>query len=297
VRLLVTGAGGFIGQTVARALLDYPQFEAVQLVDRTVPAIPDDPRFSAQAHDLSAGAAIDTMLADVDAVIHLAAIPGGSAEADPVASRRVNIDATLRLLEHLDGRSAPARFVYASSIAVFGEITRPIDDDTRPAPTLVYGTHKRMVELALADFHRRGRVSTIALRLPGIVARPRGNAGLRSAFMSDVFHAAAADEAFVMPVGPEATMWIMSAARAAENLIRAALLPSTQGQALTLPALRITAEQLVTTLYADPTKVQFARDIELQRKFGAFPPLATPAAEMLGFSHDGSLDALVAAVR
>jgi D-erythronate 2-dehydrogenase len=289
VKVLVTGAAGFIGQAVAACLAGEAGIDAVRLVDRIAPPCPDDPRFEARCADLTAPVA--DLLDGIDTVIHLASIPGGSAEADPALSRRVNLDATLGLLEALDARAG--RFVYASSIAVFGAIADPVDDRTEPRPSLVYGAHKRMVEIALADFHRRGRVSTIALRLPGIVARPRGDTGLKSAFMSDVFHAARAGEAFVMPVEPGATMWLMSATRVARNLVHAALLPAVGGQALTLPALRVTAGELVAALYGRADAVRYEPDFALQANFGALPPLSAPLAEALGFCHDGTIDHLV----
>ena len=297
MRVLLTGAGGFVGQAVARKLAERDEVKFVRLLDLERPSLPSDQRFEAMAANLADSASIAPCLDSIDAVIHLASIPGGTAEQNPALSRLVNVDGTLALLEHLDAQRAGTRFVYASSIAVFGEARQPVDDLTIPTPSLVYGAHKRMIEIALGDFHRRGAVSCIALRLPGIVARPRGNTGLKSAFMSDVFHAAFNHEPFVMPVGPEATMWLMSAEQVAENLVHAMLLPDVDGQALTLPALRVTAQALVGALYDDPSRVDYAPDEPLQAKFGALPPLSTPAAESLGFAHDGALEALVAAVR
>ncbi|HWU04249.1 MAG TPA: NAD-dependent epimerase/dehydratase family protein, partial [Novosphingobium sp.] len=211
----------------------------------------------------------------------------------PALSRRVNVDATLCLLEALDRRETASRFVYASSIAVFGQTTSPVDDQTVPEPAMIYGAHKRMVEIALQDFHRRGRVSGIALRLPGIVARPRGNVGLKSAFMSDIFSAARAAEPFTMPVSPKATMWLMSARQAAQNLVHAAFLGATDGRALTLPALRVSAAELVAALYGREDLVSYDPDPALEAHFGALPPLATPAAQALGFAHDGTIAELI----
>ena len=89
------------------------------------------------------------------------AIVSGAAEADYDAGRRVNLDATIALLERCRAqarRGGPvARFVYASSIAVFGTpLPARIDDATAPEPTLSYGTHKRACELLIDDCTRRG---------------------------------------------------------------------------------------------------------------------------------------------
>jgi nucleoside-diphosphate-sugar epimerase len=296
VRMLVTGAGGFIGRALTRALAGRPEVSRVLLLDAVPPPRPADPRFELVAADLTLTEP-GSVLEGIDCVIHLASVPGGTAEAEPRKSRQVNVDATLALLEHLEASPARTRFVYASTIAVLGEHAGAVSDATPLRPSLTYGAHKLMAETALADFHRRGHISGISLRLPGIVARPKGASGLRSAFMSEIFHAAAAREPFTLPVGPEASFWLMSAACAARNLVHAAFLPTTLGEAVTLPALRVTARELVAALYGDQAAVRYEPDADLQTKFGAMPLLSTPAAEALGFAHDGTLQALVAATR
>src|SRR5204862_244565 len=81
---------------------------------------------------------------------------GGAAGAGAVLGRRVSRDATIAVLERCRVQAAAGgpvvRFVFASSIAVFGTPLPPrIDDATAPAPTLSYGTHKRVVELLIDD--------------------------------------------------------------------------------------------------------------------------------------------------
>lgn len=294
--MLVTGAAGFVGRAVVRRLASAVGDQRMRLSDRVLCPVPDA-RFSAIAADLGEPGAAAAALDGVTTVIHLAALPGGASEADPAASRRVNIDATLALLEAIDHAQRPVRFVYASSIAVFGDLATAVDDATPVSPAMVYGTHKVMAELALADFARRGSVHGVALRLPGLVARPPGANGLKSAFMSDLFHAARTRAAITVPVGPEATVWLMSAGRAADNLVHAASLEGLHGQALTLPALRTSIDTLVAALFGpDIGLVAYARDAALQRQFGALPPLATPAATALGFADDGDLGQLIARV-
>jgi len=62
-----------------------------------------------------------------------------------------------------------------------------------------------MAEIALADFSRRRDVSGIALRLPGLIARPGPATGFGSAFMSEAPRAYAAGKPYVWPVSPRAT--------------------------------------------------------------------------------------------
>ncbi len=51
-------------------------------------------------------------------LFHLAAVPGGAAEEDPLLSRKVNLEATLDLIEAAADSVSCPRVVYASTIAV-----------------------------------------------------------------------------------------------------------------------------------------------------------------------------------
>lgn len=285
MRIILTGSHGFVGATLAAKLR--AGGHNVVGIDRTPGAD--------LIGDIGDAALIAKAFAGgCDAVAHLATVPGGAAELDPAAAKRVNLDATMMLAEA--AAKAGARFVFASSIAVFGEDMPPaIDDATPAAPRLLYGAHKAMVEQWLETLNRRGDLSSLSLRLPGIVARPPGPSGMKSAFMSEIFHALAAGRPYVLPVSPEATLLLMSADRVASNLQHA--LTSDAIGTLTLPALRITmaalAAEIATQTGADPGLIGYDPDPHLEAGFGKLPPLRTPAAEALGFGSDASLAALV----
>ncbi len=295
---VITGAAGFVGRALARRMAAIGYRGSVRLVDRTLPPAPSS-AFEAVAADLTHSASLADVLTGATCVIHLAALPGGAAEADPAASRRINLDASLDLVDLLTAARAPVRLVYASSVAVLGDhLPNPVDDLTPPLPAMVYGAHKRMVEIALADAVRRG-LDAIPLRLPGIVARPAGSSGLRSAFISDVFHAARDGRPRVIPVGPAATMWLVSAEAAAVALLHATTLPQPRAAALTLPALQVTMTDLIAAIgraTGRPVPVDLVSDPDVEAQFGRLPVLRTAAADALGFVHDGDLETLVTRV-
>ncbi|MGP7795582.1 NAD-dependent epimerase/dehydratase family protein [Sphingomonas sp. CLY1604] len=293
--LVVVGAAGFVGAEVAEHLAQVRWRGEVRLFDRVSGAVPAGSGFERIVGELDDDGAVEAALSGANTVINLVSVPGGTAEADPGLSRRINLDAALRIGEILAGQgsASPPRLIFASSIAALGELRGPVDDDTPAHPVLTYGAHKRMAEIGLEDLHRRGAVSTLALRLSGIVARPGDGAGLRSAFLSRVFHAAKHGDRFVFPVGPEATFWMMSARQAAWNIVHAAGLADLPGWTVTLPALRVSAGQLAASLFVDPDLVSFSPDRSLQEAFGSYPALATPAADRLGFRSDRDLAALI----
>ncbi|WP_031304598.1 NAD-dependent epimerase/dehydratase family protein [Sphingobium quisquiliarum] len=298
--IIITGAGGFVGR---------------HLVAKLVGAGKDVVAMDSSVHGIAAGARIvagdicapevrgEALRDGCSALVHLATVPGGAAEADPAASRRVNIDAMYDLLlEAAAAAGKRPRVVYASSIAVLGDPLPEagVDDTTPLAPRMIYGGHKAMMEDAVAMMHHRGEVEGVTLRLPGILARPKGPSGMKSAFMSDLFHAMRAGEPFICPVSPEAAIWAQSVDRCADNFIHAltmdaGLLPPTR--AVTLPALRVSigalAEEIARQCGVSAALVRYSPDEALEAGFGRQPPLATPAADRAGFAHDGSVATLV----
>ena len=303
MRVTITGASGFVGQALCKQLLAATDW-ALTLLDLNLDWASS---LSAERITLVEGALQDLSVVNraigdgVDILFHLAALPGGAAEKDPVLSRQVNLDATLDMIELAAERSEVPRIVFTSTIAVLGApLPDPVNDQCRITPAMTYGSHKAMVELALADMHRRGLIDAVSIRLPGIVARPAVASGLKSAFMSNLFHQLKAHQPFVSPVSPEATLWLMSVNQCVNNLVHAStldssLMPSTR--VVTLPALRITMGSLIETVVeqcsAAQNSVSYQPENDLEAHFGTHPPLLTPAAEAAGFWHDGSIANLV----
>jgi nucleoside-diphosphate-sugar epimerase len=294
---VITGASGFLGRALVARMRALDWTGTIRLVDRV--GLSEGDADEVLNLDLGEEGAVEHAVTGATHVLHLAAFPGGAAEADPAQSERVNLAATLALAKAAAAAPHPVRFVYASSIAVFGApLPAAIDDDTPVLPTMTYGTHKAMVELALADLARRGELDAISVRLSGVVARPRAVSGLKSAFMSDIFHAMAGGEDVTLPVGPDATAWLVSAAVAADALLHAVrvTLDVTSPRILTLPALRVAMADLVAAIAArtgSPSRVGYASDPAIEAQFGRLPPLTTAAADTLGFRHDGSIEQLV----
>lgn len=301
MRVLVTGAGGFIGQAVVEMLLS--NGKSVIALDRALSVFETKDGLTLIEGDLVDQSMIDACFnAHPDACIHLAAVPGGTAEQDPMLSLRVNVEATTALMSRMSSSGPVPRFVYASSIAVFGEPLPEagVDDQTPLRPKLFYGVHKLMAELSLATFSRRGELDGVGLRLPGIVARPEGPSGMKSAFMSNIFHALKAGKDITLPVSREASLWLMSVQTCARNLVDALTLDANslpENRIVTLPALRIgmteLVDQICTHLGTSSEGVFYAPDPGLEAAFGTHPPLIAAAAKRAGLRGDQSAAELV----
>lgn len=303
MRILVTGSNGFIASLLVKRLLERSDLTSLTLCDQSFPESATDLRVTHVAGDLADTAILRAALAsDPDLVFHMAAVPGGAAERDYELGYRVNVGASCALIDALRRPGQPRRIVATSSIAVFGTpLPDKVDDVTDPAPSMSYGTHKRIMELLLDDLSRRGDVDARVVRLPGILARPRQAGGHLSAYMSNVFYALAADEPFVCPVSAQAPAWFMSVERCVDNLLHAAqLAPAAFGRSrvCTLPALRLRMDELIAAIQdalgkSSAPQVSYEPQEAIESQFGRYPPLVTAEAERLGYRHDGSAPELV----
>jgi nucleoside-diphosphate-sugar epimerase len=307
MRVLVTGAGGFIGRVLVARLLDAGlsgrRVDRLTAVDLTLDPLPEDARLRPVAGSIADAGVLERALAEpVDAVFHLASVPGGAAEAAPDLGRRVNLDATAHLLALLREQGGCPRLVFTSTVAVYGDpLPALVDEQTPPRPALTYGAHKLASEVLVADAARRSWVDACSLRLPGVVARPGDGAGLVSAFMSQLFWKLAAGEPVVLPVRADGTAWWISVGACVDNLLHAAAIDTAQFDArrvVQMPALHLSIGAVVDALahrYGQTRRalVQYEPQEQVQRLFATFPPLHTPQAEALGFCHDGTADVLV----
>jgi UDP-glucose 4-epimerase len=143
MKIVVTGATGFIGRTLVQRLL--PDHDVFCLT-RQAGALPAHPRLHAISQDLSQPLDAAHLPQSADAVIHLA--QSRHFRAFPEQARdifKVNTEATHHLLEY--GRRAKIRmFLLASTGGVCGYLPRPILETDPPAPSNFYLASKYAAE-------------------------------------------------------------------------------------------------------------------------------------------------------
>ncbi|KAF1017971.1 MAG: D-erythronate dehydrogenase [Paracidovorax wautersii] len=310
MRVLVTGANGFVGSALARRLLRETQdtnghgLTELLLVDQRIDSAPVDPRVRTVVGDLGAPHTLEAALKNpVDLVFHLASVPGALAEAEPALGDHVNLHGMLALFERLTrqgrGGSPVPRVVFASSVAVYGTtLPSQMDEHTVASPTISYGVHKLIGEQVLADWTRQGALDGRSLRLPGIVARPGLSAGHGSAFMSAIFRAAELRQPYTCPVSPHATAWWMSRTCCIDNLLHAARLAPSGLHAervWTPPVLHLAVQAVVEALTRrfGRSFIEYAPVPTIESLFGRQPPLLDRRASAVGFANDRTVEALV----
>lgn len=308
MHIVVTGANGFIGSHLIKALLqDTSPLSAsglrISALDLSFEHVPDDSRLQKIAGSYADPLVLQRCLqTPADLVFHLAAVPSGLCEQKPELGMEVNVLGMIRLLDSLKAHQNQCKFVFASSIAVYGKPqTDLLTDDTLPQPTLSYGAYKIIGEVLVNDYSRRGWLNGVSLRLPGIVTRPPEPNGAVSIFFSDLIRELHAGRKVRCPVSPQAHSWLMSVGCCVDNLLHAASHEFSQRRTFMLPALWVGLQELVQGVCDftnDPSRaalVDWQPDDWVEFNFGSYPPLQLPKAEAEGFHSDADLPALVAA--
>ncbi|SEV81761.1 NAD-dependent epimerase/dehydratase family protein [Natrinema salifodinae] len=163
IRILVTGGAGFIGSNIASALVDENEVRVLDnLSSGSRSNVPADATFI--EGDIRDDEALDRATADVDLIFHQAAlISVEESVRNPERTHDINVTGTVKLLER--AREESARFVFASSAAVYGHPESvPIAEDAPTEPTSPYGLSKLAAERYVRLYAELYDLSAVALR-------------------------------------------------------------------------------------------------------------------------------------
>lgn len=320
MNILITGGCGFLGARLARTLLKQGalslggepsrQIDRITLTDRAPPPadLAGDARVAFVQGDLLELAESRKLpAAQTDAVFHLAAAVSGECEADFDLGMRSNFDTTRALLEASRALGSRPIFIFASSLAVFGNppgfaLPELIQDETLPTPQSSYGIQKLIGEQLVADYARKGFIRGRSVRLMTVSVRPGKPNGAASGFLSGMIREPLAGLKGACPVPRETPVALASPATTVDGIIRVAEATDQEWGPLTamnLPALRTSVGEMAEALErvagkAATALLDWTPDPAIQQLVKTWPGnVASARANALGLQPDKDFETVV----
>ncbi|MBU0898773.1 MAG: NAD(P)-dependent oxidoreductase [Nanoarchaeota archaeon] len=138
--ILITGATGFLGKNLTKNLIQ--KGHKVRILSRDEDKAKSlFPKAEIFKGDLSDPRSLDDVSKGINTVIHLAGLVSYSKPKNEIFS--ANVDTTKNLLEECKNVK---KFIFASSVSVYGEIKKEADESYRLDPKNYYGLSKLRCE-------------------------------------------------------------------------------------------------------------------------------------------------------
>lgn len=316
MRVVITGAAGFIGRKLTTALIRQGQLtgagEAPAPISELVLA--DQVDFIAPSTgtgsipirkavgDLRDGSYRRSLFdGGIGSLFHLAASLTTEAERDIAAGIETNVLSLLGLLELCRAQKTAPRFVFASSIATFGgTLPETVDDTTAQIPQTSYGAHKVIAEQLISDHSRHGVLDGRCLRLPIVVIRPKAGRSVSDS-VAAILREPLNGEDVDCPFRPETVLPIVSVQAVVRALLKLHDLPRElidTFRAFNLPALSVTAAEMAAAAQAYPQRklgqVNWRPDVQMQAIVDGWPARFDSArARELGILPDTGLSEII----
>ena len=302
--VLITGAAGEIGQALIKSLAATGNNQVLSL---DLHDLPDD-MDGYSTHIL--GDVLDKNLFarlvteyDFDVIYHLAALLSTRSEFAPELAHQVNVNGTLLLMqmaaEQSQRRGEPVRFIFPSSIAVYGLPdleTKARDFYVREwdwnYPTTMYGCNKLYCEMLGTYFgsHYQQLSRTTptmldfrAVRFPGLISAYTTPSGGTSDYGPEMLHAAAQGKPYACFVREDSVIPFMAMPDAVTSLLQ---LASAERQTLRRTVYNVTSFSLTAVQFRDEVlkafpnaQITFEPDVQRQGIVDSWPAgLADKAA-------------------
>lgn len=238
--MMITGAAGEIGHALIKVLSQYD----IPLLTLDLAALPEDVR-GLSTH-IQGDILDESLLArliseyEFESIIHLAALLSTRAEFTPNQAHRVNVEGTRGLLqlaaEQSEWRGKPVKFIFPSSIAVYG--LPDLDAKNQYArvrewewntPRTMYGANKLYCEMLGIYFSQYFRqlaaeqpvmLDFRAVRFPGLISAFTVPSGGTSDYGPEMLHAAARGESYACFVRKDVRIPFMAMPDAVRSLLQ-----------------------------------------------------------------------------
>jgi threonine 3-dehydrogenase len=248
--VLVTGANGEVGHGLIRQLAQIENPLPIVVLD--IRGI--DESMSHLVYDTKVGDILDNLLLEklineyeIETIYHLAALLSTNSEFKPEIAHRVNVQGTINLLqlatEQSRLRGEPVKFIFPSSIAVYGLpdvatklAAGSVTEDQYNNPTTMYGCNKLYCEHLgrYYTFHYQQlaanaggqNVDFRCVRFPGLISALTMPTGGTSDYAPEMLHAAAAEKSYASFVREDTRIPFMAMPDAIKALLTLAQVPT-----------------------------------------------------------------------
>jgi nucleoside-diphosphate-sugar epimerase len=286
--ILITGASGEIGHALIEALAK----QEIPLLTLDLAALPQD--VQGLSTHLQGDILDESLIArlvseyEFEMIFHLAALLSTRGEFTPGQAHRVNVEGTLKLLrmaaEQSEWRNRPVKFIFPSSIAVYG--LPDLETKTQYArvrewewntPRTMYGANKlycEMLGIYFSQYYRQlaaeqpVMVDFRSIRFPGLISAFTVPSGGTSDYGPEMLHAAAKGEPYACFVRPDVRIPFMAMPDAVTSLIKLAEAPAgALGQRVyNVTSFSLSAEEFERQVlkYFPGAQISYAPDVKRQ---------------------------------
>jgi threonine 3-dehydrogenase len=287
--ILITGAAGEIGHALIEALAK----QDISLLTLDLAPLPED--IQGLSTHIQGDILDESLLArlvseyEFESVFHLAALLSTRGEFTPNQAHKVNVEGTMRLLrvaaEQSEWRNKPVRFIFPSSIAVYG--LPDLETKTQYArvrewewnmPRTMYGANKLYCEMLGIYFsqyyHQLAAEQPVmldfrAIRFPGLISAFTVPSGGTSDYGPEMLHAAAKGEPYACFVRADVRIPFMAMPDAVASLLKLNDAPATaiSQRVYNVTSFSLSAEEFKQQVlrYFPQADISYEPDIKRQR--------------------------------
>jgi UDP-glucose 4-epimerase len=174
MRIVITGGNGYIGARLSQYLAD----KGEQVIPVCYPSIPKEEAWKNKMFAILKGdLRQDETIKEItelkpDVIIHLVSLDHFDSEKEPGFVNEINVLPTWRLLDACT-KNELKKFIYFSTIQVYGKLPNSIIDETQPSNTVnTYGLTHLLSEQICDHYNRKTATNVISIRLSNSYGNP-----------------------------------------------------------------------------------------------------------------------------